>query len=154
MGQGLRHAFLILLTAFLMAALLNVFGENSSTSTATSPAASLTMTAPQRLRGGLLYQAKFQIHAIQELKAPVLILENGWFEQTTINSVEPEPVGATSDADHLKYRFNPLSAGRTLTVYVDMQANPTNVGSHDAGVSLDDGGRPLVSIDRTQLNFP
>jgi hypothetical protein len=154
LGQWLRHGYLILLTAFVVVALLNVFGESSSTSSATSSAATLTMKAPQRLRGGLLYQAKFEIHAIKELKAPVLVLDDGWFDQTTINAVEPEPAGATSDAGHLKYRFDPLSPGRTMTVYIDMQANPTNIGSHDAAVALDDGGRRLVSIDRTQLNLP
>lgn len=153
-GQWLRHGFLILMTALLVAALLNVFGERPSTSTATSPVATLTMTAPQRLRGGLLYQAKFEIHARRDLKAPVLVLDQGWFDETTINAIEPEPAGATSDSQHVKYRFSPLSAGRTLTVYVGLQANPTNVGSHDAGVALDDGTHPLVSINRTQLNFP
>ena len=154
LGQGLRHGFLILLTAFLVAALLNAFGEESATSTAGSPAASLTLTAPQRLRGGLLYQAKFEIHARRDLKAPVLVLDQGWFDETTINAIEPEPAGATSDGQHVEYRFSPLSAGRNLTVYVGLQANPTNIGSHDAGVALDDGTHPLVSINRTQLNFP
>jgi hypothetical protein len=153
-GQWMRHGFLILLTAFLVAALLNVFGQSSSTSTASSPAATLTVTAPESLRGGLLYQAKFQIHAVQEIKAPVLVLDHGWFDETTINAVAPEPAGASSDAAHLKYRFDPLSAGRTLIVYVDLQTNPTNVGSRNADASLYDGDRRLVSIDRTQLNFP
>lgn len=154
LGQWLRHGFLILLTAFVIAALLNAFGQKSSTSSATSAAATLTMTTPQRVRGGLLYQAKFRIDAIRELKAPVLVLDHGWFDQTTVNAVEPEPAGATSDAGHLKYRFNPLPAGRSLTVYIDLQANPTNVGSHDASVALYDGGQHIVSIDHTQLNLP
>jgi hypothetical protein len=153
-GQWLRHGFLILLTAFIVAALFNVFGQSSTISSATSPQAALTMTTPHRVRGGLLYQAKFEIHAVQELKEPVLVLNDGWFDQTTINAVEPEPAGATSDGGRVKYRFSPLQAGRTMTVYIDLQANPTNVGSHDATVALYDGDRRLLEIDHTQFNFP
>jgi hypothetical protein len=35
--------------------------------------------------------------------------------------------------------------GRTLVVYIEFQANPVIVGSHDAEVSLYDGGRPVAS---------
>jgi hypothetical protein len=153
-GQWVRHVVLVLLAAFLAAALFNTFGEDSSTSTAASPAATLKMTAPQRVRGGLIYMAKFEIHAVREIKAPVLVLDQGWFDQTTVNAIQPEPEGSTSDAERVKYRFGPLSAGSTLTVFVDLQATPENVGSHEAGVALDDGGREIVSIHRTQLNFP
>jgi hypothetical protein len=47
-----------------------------------------------------------------------------------------------------------MAAGRTLVVYVEFQANPVNVGSHDAGVALYDGSRPIVEIPRTQFDFP
>ena len=112
------------------------------------------MTAPESVRGGLLYQARFSIHAFRALAAPVLVLDRGWYDQTTVNTLQPEPVGTTSDARHVKLRFSPLAAGRTELVYLDFQANPTNVGTHSAGVALYDGSRRLASIDRTQLDFP
>ncbi|HEX8753176.1 MAG TPA: hypothetical protein VF731_07155 [Solirubrobacterales bacterium] len=154
LGQWIRRVVLTLLLVFLVAALLNVFGQGTTTSSAEGAAASLTVTAPTRLRGGLLYQARFRIHANQSLRAPVLALDRGWFDETTVNAIEPEAAGTTSDDHTIKLRYPPLAAGRTLIVYIAMQANPTNVGSHTAGVSLYDGARLIASVDRTQINFP
>jgi hypothetical protein len=154
LGQWLRRGFLALLVVFVVAALFDAFGQVPATTTASGPAGSLTLTAPARVRGGLYYQAKFEIHATRPLGAPTLVLDSGWYDETTVNTVEPEPAGTTSDPDHVKLRFPPLAPGRTLVVYINLQANPTNVGSHDAAVSLYDADTPIATIDRTQLDFP
>lgn len=154
LGQWLRRSFLLLLLVFVVAALLNAFGQVPETTTASGPSGSLTLRAPSRVRGGLYYQARFEIHATQPLAAPTLVLDSGWYDETTVNTVEPEPAGTTSDRDHVKLRFPPLGPNRTLVVYVNLQANPTNAGSHEAGVALYDGARQIARIDRTQLDFP
>ncbi|MBA3866412.1 MAG: hypothetical protein H0X42_08735 [Solirubrobacterales bacterium] len=153
-GQWLKRGFVVLLALFILAGLLNFFGQSSTTSTARSARASLTVMAPPRVRGGLVYQATFQIHAISAIGNPVLVLDRGWFDQTTVNTLEPQPLGETSDANQVKLRFAPLRAGRTLLVHLDLQANPTNLGSHATGVALKDGPRRLVSVDRSQFDFP
>jgi hypothetical protein len=154
-GQWLRRAFLSLLFVFIVAALANVFGQAAATDSASGAAGSLTVKAPSRVRGGLTYQGEFVIGAKEALGAPTLVLDRGWVDQTTVNTVQPEPVGSTSDAaGDLKLRFAPMAPGRTLVVYVEFQANPINVGSHDADVSLYDGDTPVASIPRTQLDFP
>jgi hypothetical protein len=112
------------------------------------------VTAPERVRGGLLYQARFRIHAFRALGAPVLVLDRGWYDQTTVNTLQPEPVAMTSDGRHVKLNLEPLAAGRTVLLYIDFQANPTNVGTHSADVALYDGSSRIASIDRTQVNFP
>jgi hypothetical protein len=153
-GQWARHVFLLLLVALVVAALLNVFGSASTTSQAHSPIASLKVVAPERLRGGLLYQARFEVHARRPIGAPTLVLDRGWVEQTTINTLEPEPAETTTDAGHLKIRYPPMTPGRVLVVFVDLQVNPNDVGSHDQDVALYDADRPIASVDRTQFNFP
>ena len=153
-GQVLRHAFLLLLAVFVAAALLNAFGARPSTSEASAPAAMLRVTAPERVRGGLLYQARIEIHARKPIGAPTLVLDKGWIEEITLNMLEPEPAETTTDAGHLKIRYPPLPPGRTLVVYVGLQANPNDVGSHDQGVALDDADEEIASVDRTQVNFP
>ncbi len=154
-GQWFRRGFLTLLFAFLIAALANVFGQAAATDSASGAAGSLQVKAPSRLRGGLTYQAEFVLHADQALGAPTLVLDRGWVDQTTVNTVQPEPAGSTTDADgNLKLRFPPMPPGRTLVVYIQLQANPINVGSHDAGVALYDADEPIASIERTQVNFP
>lgn len=153
-GQWARHSFIALLIVFVLAALLNLFGAASTTSEARSKIASLRVTSPERLRGGLLYQARFEIHAFAPIGAPTIVLDRGWIDQTTINTLEPEPADTTSDAEHLKVRYPPMKAGQTLDVYLALQANPNNIGPHAADVGLYDADRPLLSLDREQLNFP
>lgn len=154
-GQGIRRGFVTLLCLFCVAALANVFGQAAATDSASGPGGALSVKAPSRVRGGLTYQGEFQIHASGALAAPTLVLHRGWIDQTTVNMVQPEPAGSTTDAaGDLKLRFAPMPPGRTLVVYVEFQANPINVGSHDASVSLYDGARPIASIARTQIDFP
>jgi hypothetical protein len=154
-GQWLRRAFMALLAIFVLAALANVFGQAAATDTAAGAGGTLSVKAPSRVRGGLTYQAEFQVHATRALGAPTLVLERGWVDQTTLNTVQPEPAGSTTDAaGDLKLRFAPMAPGRTLIVYADFQVNPVNVGTHDAGAALYDGARPIASISRTQVDFP
>jgi hypothetical protein len=154
-GQWIRRGFLFLLLAFVIAALANAFGQAAATDSASGAAGTLSVKAPSRVRGGLTYQGEFVIHAARPLGAPTLVFDRGWVDQTTLNTVQPEPEGSTTNAEgDLKLRFAPMPPGRTLVVYVQFQANPINVGSHDAGVSLYDGGRPIASISRTQFDFP
>jgi hypothetical protein len=153
-GQWIRRAFITLLFAFVVAALFDVFGQGTVSDSARAAAGSLTVSAPTSVRGGLMYQARIRIHASEAIGAPVLQFDRGWFDQTTVNTVQPEPVGTTSDDEHVKMRFPPLAPGRTLLVYLDLQANPTNVGSHDADVTLLDADRPIASVDRSQVDWP
>jgi len=153
-GQWLRHGFLLLLTIFVLAALLNAFGAKPQTEEATAAAATLKVTAPERVRGGLLYQARLEIHANEAIGAPTLVFDKGWIEETTSNKVQPEPAATTTDPGHLKMRFSPLPPGRALTVFIALQANPNDVGTHNANVALYDADEEIASIDRTQVNFP
>jgi hypothetical protein len=150
----LRRAGILILLAFVIAGLLNVFGQASTTSQATGAAGTLTVTSPEAVRGGLIYQARFTITAEQAIEEPVLRLDRGWYAQTTINTLEPEPAATESDERYVRLRFDPLDAGRSMVVYLNLQANPTNVGSHDADVALLDGDQPIASVSRHQIDWP
>lgn len=155
LGQWLRRGFLSLLFVFILAALVNLFGQADATDTASGPGGTLSVKAPSRVRGGLVYQGEFVIQAKEALAAPSLVLARGWVDQTTINTIQPEPEGSTTDAaGDLKLRYAAMPAGRTLVVYGQFQVNPLNVGSHDGGVALYDGATPIASIPRSQFTFP
>jgi hypothetical protein len=70
-----RRAILLVLTAFVVAALLNTFGQRPTTVRAAEPAASMELYAPDRLRAGLIYEARLRIHAHREIKQAILLLE-------------------------------------------------------------------------------
>src|SRR3954464_472535 len=58
-----RHAIVALLAVFLALGLANVFGQAQSETHADSGPASLQLNAPARLRGGLIFTARFTITA-------------------------------------------------------------------------------------------
>jgi len=135
-------------------ALLNVFGQRPETSTGTVVAAHFSISAPSRVRGGLLYQARFRITAKRKLAQAELVLDRGWLDALTINTIEPSPVNQASENGKLALDLGPISRGRSYVLYVDFQVNPTNVGAHDQTVTLYNGGRALITLHRTLTVFP
>jgi hypothetical protein len=114
----------------------------------------LSVDAPPRLRGGLLFQARFEIEAKQRLANPKLVLSSGWLDSMTLNTVAPTPLAENSGPDGLSMAFEELPAGHKLIVWTDWQVNPTNVGRHSEDAFLFDGSTQIASTHRTVTVFP
>ena len=142
------------LTALALAGLANVFGQRHTKTLAMGDGATLALTAPAALRSGLLFQGRFRIHAEREIAKPTLLLDQGWFDAISVNAMVPEPTGAASRGGRVAFVFPTLPAGRTMTVYVDFQVNPTTAGRRRQGAELRDGDRMIASIERTVNVFP
>jgi hypothetical protein len=149
-----RRLALGALALVVAAALLGVFGQGTTKTVAAGRKATLTVVAPPRLRGGLLFQARFEIHARQRVAEPKLVLSPGWLDSMTMNTAIPTPVTEDSGPDGLSLGFEPLAAGRTLVVWTSWQVNPTNVGRGSEDASLFDGSTPIATADRTLTVFP
>lgn len=154
-----RHMFyrrlgLGVLALIVLAALLGVFGQESTTTVAAGNKAILSVEAPPHLRGGLLFQARFEIHAKQRLVHPKLLLSSGWLEAMTLNTVAPTPLSENSDPEGLSMAFEEIPAGHTLIVWTNWQVNPTNVGRRGEDATLFDGPSRVASADRTLTVFP
>jgi hypothetical protein len=152
--QWVRWALLALVGLVVALGLLNVFGQRPSTSTAASPAASLRISTPARLRSGLIFQSRFHIHAIREVRKATLVLDPGWLEGMTLNTVEPAPIGEASRDGRLAFELGRVPAGADYLLFLQFQVNPTNVGRRSTDVELYDGGRLLLRIDRTITIWP
>jgi hypothetical protein len=150
----LRRALLCCITALPVLALLNVFGQDPSSSTASSPAATLEVTAPEHLRSGLIFQVKVKVQAHQEIKQLQIAFDTGWWESMSVNSIEPNPSNETSHNGQVVLGYGNLPAGQTLISWVYFQVNPTNVGKRREDVSIQDGNRLLVRIHRSATIFP
>jgi hypothetical protein len=150
----LRRGLFGLLCVVPILALFNLFGQRPETTIATAPAVRLSVLAPARVRGGLLYQAHFRITAKKKLAQAALVLDQGWLDGLTINTVEPSPVSETSDNGKLGLDLGTLSRGQTYVLFVSFQVNPTNVGRRNQTVSLYDGNRALITLHRTITVFP
>jgi hypothetical protein len=149
-----RRAGTVLVALFCLAGLLNVFGQRPQTSTAAVSAASIKVYAPERVRLGLYFEARFTIDAHSEIKKATLVLDSGWAEGLTINTIEPSPIGEASRNGKLVLELGHIPAGQTYLLFVQLQVNPTNVGRRSQDVALYDGDTFLTSIDRTITIFP
>jgi hypothetical protein len=134
--------------------LANLFGQHPSRTVAEAEAATLEVHAPERVRGGLFYQARFRVDALTEVEEATLVLDPGWVEGITINTVEPGPIGEASRDGRLAFELGRIPAGQKHVFYLQLQVNPTNVGHRSQDVRLYDGEELLAKIDRTITVFP
>jgi hypothetical protein len=149
-----RRIALSVLTVVLAAGLLNLFGQRPSTMTAAADAATLEVYAPERVRGGLFYEARFTIDAREQVDEATLVLDPGWVEGITINTVEPAPLGEASRDGKLVFELGRIPPAQKYVFYLQLQVNPTNVGHRSQDVRLFDGDELLAAIDRSITVFP
>ena len=149
-----RRALMLIPAAIVLLAALNVFGQTRSVSSSASPVATLSVVAPERLRGGLLFESRFDVHARSDIADARLVLDDGWLEGMSINTIEPSPVSETSRNGKLQLDLGRLAAGDTYRLYMQFQVIPTNVGSRSADVTLLDGDTRIVTVDRSIAVWP
>jgi hypothetical protein len=149
-----RGAGLLVLLALVVAALLNLFGQRTTSSTADGPGASLEVNAPKRARGGVIFQARFEVRAAREVRQPLIVLDRGWFDGLTQNTSQPAPAEERTDNGRVVLEYDTIPAGRRLSVWLQYQVNPTHVGRTDQDVELWDGTSRVAHVDHSLTVFP
>jgi hypothetical protein len=149
-----RRGILIAIAVFLAAGVANVFGQRASEAARETPAAELQVRTPTAVRGGLLYQSRFKITAREELKKAILVLDRGWLEGLTINTVQPDPIGTASRNGQVAFELGHVPAGQQYVFYLQYQVNPTSIGRRHQTTTLLDGDRVIVSVRRPLTIFP
>ena len=150
----LRRGLLGLIALVLVLALFDVFGQGSSTTQAEADAATLSVTAPGAVRGGLLFQARITTEVHTELRDATLVLNQAWINGLSVNTIEPSPLNEASRDGNLVFDLGHLPAGSKHVLYLDYQINPTTVGSRTLRLELRDGETPVTSLERTLRIFP
>ena len=154
-GLWVRRFFMALLTALIVLALLNVFGQRATDAVADNSAATLRVHSPTTVRGGLLFQAKITITAKESLPGAQLILSHGWIDGLTQNTQEPSPSNETSGpGGSLVFDIGSLNAGQSYTQYLEYQVNPTSIGERPQSVVVKSKGATIVSLRRTMAIVP
>jgi hypothetical protein len=149
-----RWILLTVLALFLAAGLANVFGQHPAVDSAESAQARLEVMAPTALRAGLYFESRFTIEAKEEIASATIVLDEGWLQGTTLNTVEPSPVGEASRNGRIALDLGRVAAGARHVLFLQFQVNPTDVGRREAGVELTDGETHLLSIPRTVTVYP
>lgn len=149
-----RRGLLCLIAVLPVLALLNVFGQHPTTTSASVPAASVNVTAPARLRSGLVFQVRVQVTAHRDIKDLELVFDRGWWESMSVNSTVPEPTEESSSDGRVVFDYGPLGAGHTHVSWIYFQVNPTNVGERQENIDVKDGDTELVRLKRSMTIFP
>ena len=154
-GIWWRRGFVAAIAAIAILALLDVFGQRPSTTTVTAPAAKLSLYAPTAIRGGDFMEARFHITAKRDLRKAQLVLDPGWAEGMSMNTIEPSPLGQGSDDGRLVFTLGHIPRGKSYILFVQFQVNPTNVAwNRPQDVELLDGPRVLAHLNRSITVFP
>lgn len=150
----IRRLILVLLAGVAVAAALNTFGQTSKAMTVTTPEATLMVRSPEAVRGGIFFQARFEVLARERIAHPRLVLDEGWAEELQINTIEPAPVDEASVDGRIELSYDPIEPGQRLKVWIQFEANPTAGGKRTQGVELRDGSTTVASLARDLTVFP
>ena len=149
-----RWALLTLVGLLLLLGLANVFGQKPQTDTGSAEGVELEVYSPRKLRSGLFFMSRFTIRAEREVEAATLVLDPGWLEGITLNTLEPSPVGEANRDGKIALDLGHVPAGTKHVFFLHFQVNPTEVGRRSQDVALYDGDEPLLELDRTVTIFP
>ena len=149
-----RRGLLALLAVPPLLALTNIFGQHQSATSATSPSATLTVNAPSRVRGGLLYTVSFTVRAHSDLQQATLVLDPGWIDGMQVNSINPQPVDEGSRDGKVVLVLGHIAAGRRVQYWIEFQVNPTTLGKRRQNVELDDGTKRILTERRQLTIYP
>ena len=131
-----------------------MFGQRPETDIASADGVELELYSPERVRSGLFFMSRFTIRAEREIESATLVLDPGWLEGITLNTVEPAPVGEANRDGRLALELGRIRAGTEYVFFLHFQVNPTNVGRRPQDVELTDGETSLLTIDRAVTVFP
>lgn len=149
-----RRGLLALMGVFLALGLLNVFGQHPETDRASADGVELEVYSPERLRSGLFFMTRFTIRAERELEAATLVLDPGWLEGVTLNTLVPAPVGEANRDGRIALDLGRVRAGTKHVFFLHFQVNPTEIGRRSQDVELHDGEERLLALDRTVTIYP
>jgi hypothetical protein len=149
-----RRGLIGALAGILVLGLFNVFGQHVSVDAAELPAARFEVSAPDDLRGGLFFEARYSIEAVEEIENATIVLDQSWLEDITLNTVEPAPVGESSRDGDIAFELGRIPAGDEYHFYLHFQVNPTALGSRSQNVALYDGEELLASFERDAFVWP
>ena len=151
----LRWAITGVLVLFILLAATDQFGQSPSTRESSSQVADLRVSTPDRLRGGLIFQTRVDITARDAIAHPTIVLDGGWFDGMTLNSVQPAPADLSPADGGSTFVYPQLATRQTLTVWFEWSVNPTNLAwRRPETLRLDDGPQTLLTQHSTITVLP
>lgn len=154
LGHRARLAWMSLFAVIAVLAAIGFLGQRLTESSATAPAATLRLSSPKVVRGGLFFQSRVEIRALRAIEHPRLVLADGWLERMQFNTIEPAPMSEASRDGRVVLSYDSLERGDRLVVWMQFQVDPTNVGRRSYDLELDDGDTAIARLERAITVLP
>jgi hypothetical protein len=153
-GVWVRRTFIGLFTLLAALAVIGVFGQRTSTSSARTAGAVLTLSAPKNIRGGLFFESRVIVRATSRIRYPRLVLDEGWLKGIQVNSIEPAAMSESSRDGRLVLSYDTLAPGDVLKVWLQFEVVPNYRGTRGYGIEIYDQTRRLARVQRELRVWP
>jgi hypothetical protein len=87
-------------------------------------------------------------------RAEFVVLDPGWFDGLTINTVEPDSVTWGQQDGRNTVALGPIAAGDHFVLRFQYQVNPTVLGYRTQNIVLADGESDLATLEHAQTIYP
>jgi hypothetical protein len=155
MGIWTRRGILTAIVVVSLLGLANVFGQRPTTARVEVPAAIVSLYAPAAIRGGDFMEARVHVTAKRNLHNARLLLDPGWAEGLSMNTIQPSPPAESSANGRLAFELGRIPAGKSYILFLQFQVNPTNVAWHrPQNLELLDGTTQIAVIHHSLTVFP
>jgi len=154
-GIWARRGVLIAIAVVSLLGVANVFGQRPATMRVVAPAAIVSIYAPSAIRGGDFMEARVHITAKRDLHNARLLLDPGWAEGLSMNTIQPSPAAESSVDGRLAFELGRIPARHSYILFMQFQVNPTNVAWHrPQNVELLDGTTRVAVLHHSLTVFP
>jgi hypothetical protein len=146
-ARRLRRIGITVLTLFVLAGAVGLFGTRTGDTAATAGGYTVTVTHPTLSRPGHAVRYQVTVTHAGGFSGPIRMrFLSSYFDLFDENSFGPQADSETTTADYDLYEFSP-PAGDTFVVSSDTRIEPARQRGEKGEVSvLDDGGRPIVTV--------
>ena len=138
---------LVALTLVVLGSLVGVFGRPDSARIATNERAELEVFGPSLIRNGEFFEMRFRVRAAETLSNAVIGIDEGVWEDITVNTIIPGPVEETHQDGQFRFTLGEVTAGSEFLLKVDLQINPDFVGENEGQIALFDSDEQITSLE-------
>ena len=145
LARNLRRVGVVALFVFLALGLAGFFDTSEDELSAGAQGVELSVSYPERVRGGLESSLEVEVSRADGLERPVdLAVTRDWLALFDVGSIDPQPDSESGDAERVIWTFEPPPAG-ALDVTVNLTLRPAVRGGEAASVAVLDGGEEVTS---------
>lgn len=151
-----RRLWFLAVCALLVAAALGLLGVQHDEKSASGGGYEVTVTYPSIIRPGLATNWSVEVRREGGFERVLtLAVDSAYFDAFDENSLDPDPLGATSDGERTIWTFEPPPEGDTFTVSFDARIEPgVQLERIPGTVTVLEDGRPVATVDYKTLVLP